>query len=211
MEGRCLIVSGGEFHALPRELFAADCVIACDRGYEYARRLGIAPDRIVGDFDSAPMPVTNTPIDVLPTRKDDTDTMFAARRALELGYRDVVICCAFGGRLDHTLANIQTAAYLAAHGARARLLGAHEDALAFAGGTERFARRAGYSLSVFALAGKCEGVTIRGTKFECEDETLSGAFPLGVSNVWKTGAAEITVKNGILLVLQSKLKEGEHI
>ena len=28
------------------------CVIACDRGYEYAARCGIKPDLLLGDFDS---------------------------------------------------------------------------------------------------------------------------------------------------------------
>ena len=54
-------------------------------------------------------------------------------------------------------------------------------------------------------------MTIRGTKFDCETENLTSAFPLGVSNVWTADTAEVTVKSGILLVMQSKLKEGEHI
>lgn len=211
MKGLCLIVSGGEFSPLPEELRAAELVIACDRGYEHAARLGVVPGWIVGDFDSAPPPVTNVPVEYLPTRKDDTDTMFAARCAIERGYRDVAICCAFGGRLDHTLANIQTAAWLVERGARVRLLGADTDALAFTHGTERFPRREGWSLSVFALGGSCEGVRIRGTKFECEHAALTSAFPLGVSNVWAGDAAEVGVQSGTLLVLQSKLKKGEHI
>ena len=208
MKGVCLIVSGGEFSALPNEFRAAVLVIACDRGYEHAARLGVKPDLIVGDFDSAPPPVTDVPVEYLPTRKDDTDTMFAARCAIERGYQDVAICCAFGGRLDHTLANLQTAAWLVERGARVRLLGADTDALAFTGGTERFPRREGWSLSVFALGGSCEGVRIRGTKFVCEDAALSSAFPLGVSNVWAEDAAEVSVRSGTLLVLQSKLKKG---
>ena len=211
MKGLCMIVSGGDFCPLPEELRAPDCVIACDRGYEHAARLGLAPDRIVGDFDSAPPPETDVPVERLPTRKDDTDTMFAARRALDAGYREIAICCAFGGRLDHTLANLQTAAWLVARGARVRLTGADTDALAFTNGTERFPRRDGWSLSVFALSDACEGVTVRGAKFECENETLTSTFPLGVSNVWTADEAEVSATSGILLVMQSKLKEGEHI
>ena len=135
----------------------------------------------------------------------------AARRALEKGFRDIAVCCAFGGRLDHTLANLQTAAWLVSRGARVRLTGTDTDALAFSGGTAEFSRRDGWSLSVFALGGTCEGVRIRGTKFECEDATLSSAFPLGVSNVWAADAAEVGVRSGTLLVLRSRLKKGEHI
>lgn len=211
MEGTCLIVSGGDFAPLPEELHGAPCVIACDRGYVYAERLGLAPDLIVGDFDSAPPPAAGAAVKRYPSRKDDTDTMLAAREAIARGFADVAICCAFGGRLDHTLANVQTAAWLVAHGARARLYGADAEATAFGAGVARIPRREGWSLSVFALSDRCEGVTLRGVKYECENETLTNAFPLGVSNVWMAETAEISLRSGILLTLMSRLGEGEHI
>lgn len=207
----CLIISGGEYCALPVGLPEADFVIACDRGWKHAEKMGVTPNLILGDFDSAPRPVTSIPVERVPTRKDDTDTMLAARRALSLGYRNILIACAFGGRLDHTLANLQTAAFLVAHGASAHLAGVDTEAWAFTGGTQGFPRRSGWSLSVFALSDRCEGVRIRGTKYECENEALTNAFPLGVSNTWASEQAEISVQNGTLLVLQSKLKPGEHI
>ena len=214
MKNCCMMISGGAFCPLPEDVMnrAPECyLIACDRGYAYAARMGLTPDLVVGDFDSAPPPETGIPVLRFPERKDDTDTMLAARRAAELGVREAVICCAFGGRLDHTLANIQTAAWLVAHGVRARLLGVDADALAFTAGLARFPRREGWSLSVFALSDACEGVTIRGTKYECENAALTSAFPLGVSNVWTGETAEISVRSGTLLVLQSRLAEGEHI
>lgn len=211
MEGTCLIVSGGDFCPPPDELRAAAFVIACDCGYVYAERLGLAPDLIIGDFDSAPPPSGNAPIKRFPSRKDDTDTMLAAREALARGFTDVAICCAFGGRLDHTLANLQTAAFLAAHSARTRLCGTNTEALVFAAGEARIPRREGRSLSVFALSERCEGVTIRGAKYECENETLTNAFPLGVSNIWAAEEAVISARSGILLVLMSRLRDGEHI
>ena len=210
-KGLCVIISGGEYCDLPGELRKSDYVIACDRGWQYAAKMGLRPDWIVGDFDSAPPPETDVPVTRVPTRKDDTDTMLAARRAADLGYRDVALVCAFGGRLDHTLANLQTAAWLVARSTRVRLIGADTDARAFTKGTERFPRRDGYSLSVFALSDRCEGVTVHGTKYECENETLTNGFPLGVSNIWASDTAEISVESGILLVLQSKLTPGEHI
>ena len=209
--GLCVVISGGEYCEIPDGLRAAEYVIACDRGWQYAEQLGMTPDLIVGDFDSAPPPDTDVTIEHFPTHKDDTDTMLAARRALARGYRDIALVCAFGGRLDHTLANLQTAAFLVSHGAKARLLGADADALAFTAGDARFPRRDGWSLSVFALSDRCAGVTVSGTKFECENTALTNAFPLGVSNVWAAAEAVVSVKSGILLVLQSRLKAGEHI
>ena len=204
MKGQCLLVSGGAFCKIPAELRKAETVIACDRGWQYAEKLGV----------DAKLAAFSIPVGVqlrVPTRKDDTDTMLAAKRAMELGYTDIAICCAFGGRLDHTFANIQTAAYLVAHGAQVHLVGTDTDAFVFSEGVRHISRREGWSLSVFALSDRCEGLTIRGTKYECEGVTLTNAFPLGVSNVWEADEAEISVRSGILMVMQSKLKKGEHI
>ena len=137
--------------------------------------------------------------------------MLAVRHALEQGYRNIAICCALGGRLDHTFANIQSGAYIAAHGGRAQLLGVDTDIRIFAAAQERFLRRDGWSLSVFALSDECSGVSIRGTKYECEGVALTNAFPLGVSNVWTAEEAVVGAERGTLMVVQSKLREGEHI
>ena len=127
------------------------------------------------------------------------------------GYRSIAIACAFGGRLDHTFANFQTAAFLVSRGADVRLLGRDTEALVFTGKTVSVPRKAGWSLSLFSLTDTCEGVEIRGTEYEGRDITLTNTFPLGVSNVWKADAASVTAEKGILLVLQSRLKDGEHI
>ena len=88
MEGSCLIISGGDYSELPDSLLRVRYVIACDRGWQYAQKMNIEPDLIVGDFDSAPQPDSGVPIDAVPTRKDSiTDTMLAIRHALDLGYR----------------------------------------------------------------------------------------------------------------------------
>ena len=80
----CLIISGGEFAPLPLDL-KYDYVIACDHGYDYAIRLGITPDLIIGDFDSCDTDVTSIneiPVETFPVAKDDTDTMLAVKCAI---------------------------------------------------------------------------------------------------------------------------------
>ena len=211
MEGTCLIISGGAFSGIPEAYRDCTYVIACDRGWQYAEKLGIKPDLIIGDFDSAPEPETDVPVEKVSAEKDDTDTMLAARKALELGFKNVVIICAFGGRLDHALANIQTGMFLSSQGADTVLLGKDTEALIFKDGLKSIPKKEGWSLSVFSLTDTSSGVTIRGTKYECTDETLTNAFPIGVSNVWEAENALISVSSGTLMVLCSRLKKGEHI
>lgn len=199
------MISGGEFSELPEDMPAADFVIACDHGWEYAEKLGLAPDLVVGDFDSSDPPPERTGVIKLPVDKDDTDTMYAARYACREGYKRVVICCAFGGRLDHTLANIQTGAYLTSKGVDTMLTGADTMAVILSGGRTVIRERKGWSLSVLALSDRCSGVTVKGTKYECEDIEMINTFPLGTSNMWAGEEARISVDSGILMILMSRM------
>ena len=86
---RCVIVSAAPLAASMKELLRpGDYLIACDGGYQSTRKiLGREPDVILGDFDSAPEP-EGTGAVVLPRVKDDTDTHYAAKLAVEKGFED---------------------------------------------------------------------------------------------------------------------------
>ena len=92
MKGLCAIISGGEYSPMD-DIKAAEYIIACDRGYSYAKRSGIVPDLLLGDFDSytGKLP-EGAAVERLPREKDDTDTMHAIRRALELGFTRAARC-----------------------------------------------------------------------------------------------------------------------
>lgn len=207
MKAFCAIISGGEFAPLDGIENAA-CVIACDRGYEYAARCGVKPDLLLGDFDSytGALPA-GVEVLRLPVEKDDTDTMSAVRRALALGYDDIRIFCALGGRLDHLYANIQSAAFAVQHGARAELIGRDAHIYVFTGGALSLPPRAGWSLSLFAVSDECCGVAVRGTKYTLSNAVVTNSFPIGTSNEWR-GTAEISVGAGILAVMLCRMPGG---
>ena len=96
-----------------------DCVIAADGGY--GQDCGCAPDFVVGDFDSLGYVPKGDGVQVHPKQKDDTDMMLAVKLGLSKGYDEFVLLGGIGGRLDHTLANVQTLAYLYSQGAKAVL------------------------------------------------------------------------------------------
>ena len=205
MSKQCLIITGGEFapFAPPEE---GEYVIACDRGYEHARCAGIRPDLVVGDLDSCRVELEpGVPLRRLPVEKDDTDTMSALRLALSEGFRDIRLVCALGGRLDHLLANLQALAFAAARGASVRIESPDTEILTLRNGSLRLPRREGYSLSVFAVDGVCRGLCIRGAKYTLEDAELRPDFPLGASNEWSAEEAEITLREGTLLIVESRI------
>ena len=106
MNRRCVIFAGLPVAPeLCEDIGPQDIIITADAGWKTARAMGFFPALALGDFDTAPAP-EGPDVLRLPAEKDDTDTFFAARRALETGCSEVLILGGIGGRLDHTLANI---------------------------------------------------------------------------------------------------------
>ena len=204
-QNRCVVISGGDFSPVSG-ISPDDFVIACDRGYVYCERLGLRPDLIISDFDSYTGPVdSEIPLNRFVSEKDDTDTMLAVRYAVEHGFHELLLCCALGGRLDHLIANLQSLVYAQKHGLPAVLLSEDTEIRTLVGGALRIPRREDRSLSVFALDGPCRGVCISGAKYPLANAELLPSFPLGVSNTWAEEEAVISVEEGILLIVLSKI------
>lgn len=203
----CAVISGGDYAPMTG-IEKCKYIIACDKGFEYALLEHITPNVILGDFDSykGELP-SGIEIMRLPVEKDDTDTMSAVRCALALGYKHIRIYCALGGRPDHLYANIQTAAYAAANGARAALLGVDSEIHVFSGGTLTLPAREGMSLSVFSVTNETRGVSIRGAKYPLNNAVITNTFPIGTSNEWRGDFAEVEVQEGIIAVMLCRMPD----
>ena len=178
-----------------------DYVIAADRGYDSLMAFNVQPDLVVGDFDSLGHTPSHPNVIQLPAEKDDTDMVFALRKGLELGYRRFVLLGGVGGRIEHTYGNIQLLDWLTTHGAQGFLAGEKTVITALRDGALEFpAGMEGY-LSVFCNSGTAEGVTLEGLKFPLQNDTLSGSFPLGVSNEFTGQPARVSVGNGSLILI----------
>ncbi len=199
--------------ALPQNTLSApapgDLVIAADGGY--ARLGGVRPDLVVGDFDSLGYVPEGESVVRHPVKKDDTDTMLAARIGLARGYRAFLLHGAVGGRLDHTLANLQTLAFLREHGARAALLGDGETITLIRNESLRFRAGLRGTVSVFSYGACAEGVYERGFAYTLNDATLTDTKPIGVSNAFTGAPAEIAVRSGRLAVLYAGRPEDSNL
>ena len=198
----CTIICGAPCASLDAALIEG-VVIAADRGLDYALGAEITPDICVGDFDSAKcsVPSGTECIRALP-EKDETDALLAANIAVERGYSRLRFLCAAGGRLGHTLANIQMLYGLKKRGISAELFGEHERVELIINESVKIPRFDGY-LSVFAYEGSAE-ITERGVKYEVENHVFTNDFPLGVSNEITEEFARITVKGCAVIVEEYK-------
>ena len=201
--GKCLVFCAGGFNGLLEPIAADDYIIAADGGLVHTDNLGLAPNLILGDFDSLGYVPEGSA--VFPVEKDDTDAMLAVKKGLELGYKEFLLYGSLDGpRLDHSVANFQTLQYLADRGATGALIGKTQIVTVVKNGKLAFPARNKGIVSVFCMGADAHGVSIKGLKYALEKGTLTAGFPLGVSNHFIGREAEISVENGSLLLIYDR-------
>lgn len=211
-----LIISGGMLEEnfikeyLDRHSFQK--ILAADRGLVLCKKLDIIPDLILGDFDSAASDAleyyrSTVPerIRQYPSRKDDTDTELAVSVAIELGSSEITILGATGTRLDHVMGNIQILKKALEHGVKAYLVDSH-NRIRMADSTVCISREEqfGKYVSLIPFTEKVSGITLRGFSYPVQDYTLVQGRTVGVSNEITSSQGEIDLKEGLLLVMESK-------
>ena len=198
---RCFIFGALEVSRLPIKPESGDFIIAADKGYDTALSLGLDPDLAVGDFDSLNRIPDAENVVTLPVRKDMTDVGYAVEKGFERGCAEFIIYGAVGGALDHTFANVAIAHDIARRGAKALMIGEEYSFTVLHGSSFTFEARESGRISVFALGGTAQGVTIRGLDYEVEDRTIESTSHFGVSNAFVGKEATISVREGELLVV----------
>ncbi len=209
--GKCIVICAGDFTPVEIKKKEDDFVIAVDGGYLYSKVLEIAPDLIVGDFDSVgeaereelslmKMTAPERLVE-LNAEKDDTDTLAALRIGLEMGYRNFHIYAGLGGRLEHTIANIQCLHFLKNHGAKGYIMDPFCMLTLIQNETVAFQKSMEGYLSLFSLNQAAKGVTIKNMKYELNNAEISNDFPVGISNEFIGEESEVTVEDGTLLAI----------
>lgn len=183
-----------------------DLVVAADGGVDKALALGVVPDAVVGDLDSA----SDASREIIPPeafiRADDpdhTDLQKAVAFALQQGCRDIDIVSAGGGRADHALANLSILA-LSGDDTTIRIV----DDLFEVTRVDSHAlidAPVGTVVSLVAI-GICTGVTTKGLRWELHDRRLAFS-PLGVHNEVAQPPASVTVEEGLLLLFRARFIE----
>ena len=196
-------------------------LIAVDGGADYCHEMGLSPDLYLGDFDSvsdfevsvedvcdamALDGMEKTPkIVKLPCEKDDTDTLAALRVGIEKGFEVFYIFGGSGGRLDHTVANIQSLLFLRNNGCKGTMINGSERVFVIKNESVSFPASEEGMLSLFALGGKAQGVSIFGMKYNLEDAVLTNDFPIGISNEFVGTEAIVTVREGEVLGIMTRI------
>ena len=204
---KCYLTGAGDFvgaeHFLPSD---KDLIVAVDGGLNSLQIAGIKPQLFVGDSDSVEGPV---PADLeriaLPVAKNYTDMMIAAEEAYTRGCRTFYLFGATGGRMDHTLGNIQLVANLTKKGCLVYLIGEDFWITAVHNGKMTFKKDLKGYFSVYSLSDVSKGVTEKNVKYEIENYTLENSDPRAISNEFIGEEGEISVEEGTLIICVESL------
>lgn len=201
----CALVGAADFNADRfQEMDAAgmfDYVIAVDAGYAHLKSIDRVPDIAIGDFDSLGYVPRGIRTSQFASRKAKSDMQLAIERAQRLGYEELVAFGALGGRLDHTLANLQIFSDASENGTSVSIIG-NTEAIFLVTGPNAFeaSARENGTVSVFSMSDASEGVFERGLEWELDDVTLTNRSSLGLSNELKGEPVLIGVEKGTIAV-----------
>ncbi len=216
MSVNCLVITGGQIDLLfakkQIETGNWDFVISADSGLNFCRVAENIPDEIWGDFDSVDPDVLRyfqercpERIHVFPVEKDETDTELALMRAIKAGADRITILGGTGTRLDHVLGNLHLLKMAMDAGVECVIVDPNNRIRMI---QERMVLRKeeqfGTYVSLIPFTPEVKGLTLRGFAYEVEDFTLESGKARGVSNEICEDTAVIEMRQGILLVIESK-------
>ena len=176
-----------------------DMIIAADKGLKTLEKFSLLPTVIIGDFDSLGHVPESENVIKLPTQKDDTDTGYAIKYALEKGCDSFIIYGALDGKLDLTMASIQLSCSLAQKGMKNIFIGASQKIASINSSSLVFPASARGRISVFAAEPSIVSET--GLKYSLSSYPLTQFFPLGVSNSFKNCKSRITAEKGTVTAI----------
>lgn len=201
----CIIVSGApdeDIEYLKKKLTSSAYIIAADSGYLKCLEAGFIPDLIIGDFDSSTQPEINTEIIKLPAEKDDTDTFYCVKKALEMGFEEIEILCAIGDRADHNYSNMLCLEYCRRHNIKCSISNARNklqlvnDVIVIDDSEYKY-------FSLFAFLSNVSGLSIKGAYYEVNQIDMKPYEQFAQSNCFKGEKVEISLKSGTILLIQS--------
>ncbi|MGE5391519.1 MAG: thiamine diphosphokinase [Deltaproteobacteria bacterium] len=205
---KCLLLANGEYgdlDAYQKVVPGIGCIICADGGANYAYRLGLSPDYIVGDMDSISPDIADhyagngVLIKKYPRSKDFTDTQLAFSLAQEIGAREILTLGLLGGRLDHTLSNLYAGVEAVEHGIKVAHFTPDCMVYLLKGKMTLFGQK-GDLVSVMAVTERAAGVYETGFEYPLDNVILEMRNPFAVSNVMAADLAEICAQSGILAV-----------
>lgn len=184
-------------------------VVAADGGAHVASYFGFSPQVVLGDMDSIgentlhALDTQGVEIHRHPPEKDETDLEIALKWAAAQGAEWIRIVGGIGGRFDQVLANVYLLALAELQGCDVQIIAGKQAIRLLSPGTYTLQGAAGDTLSLLPLGCDAVGIQTEALKYPLQDETLRFGPARGISNVMLADTAQITLREGLLLVVHT--------
>jgi len=178
-------------------LMGAGTIICVDGGYELAKKLNIAPDVIIGDFDSTILNKKNdkkTKI-IKVDNQNKTDLEKAIEFCISENLNEIFLIATNGKRDDHNLANILLM-YRYFKDIQIKIITDYFQIETFEG-TKLFNLPIGSQISLISLE-ENNPITSKGLRFELNRDNLKSASN-GISNIVDKEKIEINSKKPLII------------
>lgn len=199
---RAVIIGNGtvlDYELIRSMIKEDDFVICADGGYNHAKKTGIVPDLVIGDFDSSVKPENDIAKFVYPVRKDFTDGELCVKYACEHGFEEIVMLGMTGNRMDHTLTDM----LLLAQCKKGCIIDDNNEIYLL---RDKFVieNKKGMTLSIIPVNGDLCGLYARGLEYPLNGDTLYFGESRGNSNIITEDYCEITARSGMGFIIINK-------
>lgn len=187
-----------------------DYIICADGGTRHALDLDLKPNLILGDFDSLEPDLQkffkkeNIEWIAYDREKDETDSELALKHAIKKGYKTILLFGVFGSRIDHMLTNLFALDTLAKNNIDVTVIEGKKEIKVISGHTVLHGKK-GDLLSLIPLRETAKKVTTKNLYYPLKNEDLLFGYSRGISNVFTTDTAEVSLSGGSLLVIHEKV------
>ncbi len=215
---KVLLSCNGDYFAQSGDLTEFDYIIAVDGGIRHLEKLNIKPDLWVGDMDSAEIFMLDNNFvkdikkEVLPVKKDMSDSDYAVEKALEYGADSITMIGGIGTRFDHSLFNVNMFLNLARDNIICSIHDGMQEIRFLCAGeflntnqtcVEYCIReKRGKTLSVVPFS-DLKSLCLEGFEYNLDTMDISRYSNRTLSNVIKSDNAKINLQSGLALLVLS--------
>ena len=204
---KCLIIANGKSPTKKVvEYFYTkgfNTIICADGGANSAKELGIVPDFIIGDLDSAEIKTLEffqTKSEIIQIkRQNDTDVEKCLKFAIKKGFKEVILFGVTGDRLDHTICNlgivIKFFNKIKIH------ISAEHSFLSAYNKTALIKSKINEIISLFAF-NKRTFITSKGLQYHLQKSNLAFGEKESTSNVSISEMVELKINGGIVFIIR---------
>jgi len=209
----CIILNGEikEYKAIKNILIKEqyDYIICADGGANHTYNMDIAPDYIIGDLDSVQVEIVSyyencgVLFEKFPSKKNETDTELCIYLADKLKAKEIHFIGALGGRIDHTMANINLLYCVRQMNIVPKILSEKEQVYIAMNEEITIYGNKGDTISVIPINGDAKGVTLTNLEYPLNNYDMKFYSPLGISNVMLDKECKLKVENGSILIIRN--------